>query len=67
VSLLVVFRLLARVYTRRQARHKTRVVNQRKIEYGQSEPAVSVFIGLLFILKAIVHSDANSFIMGGLI
>lgn len=60
--------LVARVYTRRHARHKHGVVNQAaKFEYGKATIAVSVLLGLLFILESYRGIPTPILIMGGLI
>ncbi|MEP7728998.1 sugar ABC transporter permease [Marinomonas primoryensis] len=60
--------VVARVYTRRQARHKHGVVNQTaKFEYGKATIAVSVLLGLLFILESYRGIPTPILIMGGLI
>ncbi|MFT5594996.1 MAG: D-xylose transport system permease protein [Oceanicoccus sp.] len=60
--------LVARVYTRRQARQKHGVVNQAaKFEYGKATIAVSVLLGLLFILESYRGIPTPILIMGGLI
>jgi len=60
--------LVARVYTRRQARQKHGVENQTaKFEYAKATIAVSVLMGLLFILESYRGIPTPIMIMGGLI
>ncbi len=60
--------LVARVYTRRQARQKHGVENQSaKFEYAKATIAVSVLMGLLFILESYRGIPTPILIMGGLI
>ena len=60
--------LVARVYTRRQARQKHGVENQSaKFEYAKATIAVSVLLGLLFILESYRGIPTPILIMGGLI
>lgn len=60
--------LVARVYTRRQARQKHGVENQSaKFEYAKATVAVSVLMGLLFILESYRGIPTPILIMGGLI
>jgi D-xylose transport system permease protein len=60
--------LVARVYTRREARQKHGVENQTaKFEYAKATIAVSVLMGLLFILESYRGIPTPIMIMGGLI
>jgi D-xylose transport system permease protein len=60
--------LVAKVYARRKARHKHGVKNQSaKFEYAKATIAVSVLMGLLFILESYRGIPTPILIMGGLI
>lgn len=60
--------LVAKVYTRRKARHKHGVDNQSaKFEYAKATIAVAVLMGLLFILESYRGIPTPILIMGGLI
>jgi D-xylose transport system permease protein len=60
--------LVAKVYARRKARHQHGVKNQSaKFEYAKATIAVSVLMGLLFILESYRGIPTPILIMGGLI
>ncbi|MBJ7537676.1 sugar ABC transporter permease [Marinomonas transparens] len=60
--------LVARVYSRRQARHKHGVVNQTaKFEYAKALVAVLALLGMLLILDSYRGIPTPILVMGGLI